>query len=102
MAKAYASVNCENCGNPIGGQCPGVCPDCRKMMRQQEHRRKFSFQEFRKPFKLVSSPGNDDLKGMCLSWLDLRVGEYDWLSGAIFEKQGKEYVFDGKRVRVRE
>lgn len=100
MARAYASVNCENCGNPIGGQHPGVCPSCRDMLREQEHRRK-SFQAFRNPYVLVSCPGHEDLVGLNMSRVDFQQGEYSWLTGAVFQKGGREYIFDGKRARVR-
>jgi hypothetical protein len=99
------TASCDNCGNPLKRNAQfGICTDCQEMLRERQHREKFSFRKNQNPSRyywLKSAPGNEDLIGIPMSIEEFHVGFYDWLVDALFEKDGRLYEFDGHRLRAR-
>lgn len=90
-------ARCENCGNPLTGQKPGLCPDCKKQESLYRHRL-ICTREKQNPenyYSLVDSEDNEDIYGLQFSLLELETGYYSWLHNAILKKGGKYYRYDG-------
>jgi hypothetical protein len=99
------TARCENCAciMPNWNAQRGICPDCQRMLKEREHREKFSFrknQNASRYYWLKAAPGNEDLIGIPMSIEEFHVGFYDWLVDAIFEKDGRLFEFDGHRLRA--
>ena len=47
-------------------------------------------------------PGQEDLKGIHLTFVDFKYGDYRYLAGAVMVRGGKEYIFDGRKARRKE
>lgn len=47
-------------------------------------------------------PEHEDLRGIHFTFVDFKYGDYSYLAGSVMMRAGKEYVFDGKRARIRE
>jgi hypothetical protein len=92
------AVRCENCGQTINSYHPGICPDCQEMLREREHREKLVCHKHQHPqnyYWLKKSAGNEDIIGMPFSAMELHTGYYEWLHGAVLERQGHLYCYDG-------
>jgi hypothetical protein len=69
------------------------------------HFKKNNFQTHTGPmeghyWKLVwAPPGQEDLLGLHFTNVDFKYGSYEYLKGAVMERAGKIYTFDGRRAR---
>ena len=97
---------CDNCGGPMKKNSQyGMCDDCKTMLKERDHRKTFAYRKHQNPdryYWLVDAPGNEDLVRLPVSKEELQMGNYDWLTDATFEKCGQQYLFDGKKLKVRE
>ena len=110
------TARCIECGVEIDVSekrgCRKYCLECAhdvnlEKTRERWHFKKEHFETHPGPqeghyWELVwAAPEHDDLIGIQLTNVDFKYGDYSYLKGAILERAGKLYSFDGRRPYVK-